>query len=437
MKLFRADLSKENSLIPMFEHLGYKRVNVPRRVGFDRIKIGLSVKSIDWDMLYNRSQVEKNFKHKSVSVNETVKGEQALNICNGLDPLPWVSSIRVTINSSVLTIRKCNIPSRNDICNFEIYIKPFQGHEILGNLSNNSCEEEQSYVKELMQVVAKEYGIHFEEGYSVLREVEINVTMKINRKEDGLIGPVEILGPVLTMLENFTSSRYGVPGKNRILNRGNLFVHDLPGVQDTSINAVSSTRKVKLYDKTFETKESNNSKKNKQITFMENLCRLEYIISKREEIAVYFRGKTNLFDMTQDDLNYAFRKLTRVLLKEPLEEYYRDFDNAVEEYFKRINIHNRKWRLELIRDLLLAVHNSRVGYYNMTEEELRHYVTVMNAASVTAHGARIASGIKNEIQKLDGRAIKVTKGKKEYIPLINWLCNIDGEEEQYIYYLYK
>lgn len=141
--------------------------------------------------------------------------------------------------------------------------------------------------------------------------------------------------------------------------------------------------------------------------------------------------------MTQDDLNYAFRKLTRVLLKEPLEEYYRDFDNAVEEYFKRINIHNRKWRLELIRDLLLAVHNSRVGYYNMTEEELRHYVTVMNAASVTAHGARIASGIKNEIQKLDGRAIKVTKGKKEYIPLINWLCNIDGEEEQYIYYLYK
>ncbi|NLB79361.1 MAG: hypothetical protein GX796_11150 [Clostridiaceae bacterium] len=431
MKIFKEDSSKESS-----EYGKLDCVNIPRRVGFDRIVLSLSVESIDWGVLNKKLQDEKTYQHRSVSVNNTSDAEQALSICNGSDPLPWVSSVRVTINTNVLSIRKCNIPGREDICLFEIHIKPITGYEYLGNISNNTCEEEKNLVKELMMVIKGEYGICFREGYSVLREAEININMKINREEEHLIGPLEILGPYQSTIKGFYVSRFGIPEENKpTISESDLC--DLPGVQVTSAKAESATRIIKLYDKAYETQSKIDIKEKRQITYIENLCRLEYVIKKKEEIEVYFRGKTNLFDLTQEDVEYAYRKLTKELMKKPLDEYYHKYDKAIEDCFEHIDIIKMGWRNDLIWKIVKALNKKNVNYYNVTDEELRFWVSLIKAPSVKAHGARISSSIKKEIDKLDGCFIRVTKGEKEYIPLINWLCGIDREEEQKVFFKYE
>lgn len=431
MKIFNEDPSKENS-----EYGELDCVNVPRRVGFDRIVLTLSVESIEWGVLNKKLQDEKAYQHHSVSVNKTSDAEQALSICNGLEPLPWVSSVRVVIDTNVLSIRKCNIPGREDICLFEIHIKPLSGYEYLGNISNNTCEEEQNHVKELMYVIKEEYGIHFREGYSVLRDVEINVNMKINRKEEHFIGPIEILGPYQSALKGFNVSRFGISGEIKFTKSESDFNRDLPGVQYTSANATSATRIIKLYDKAYETQDNINRKEERQINYIENLCRLEYELIKKEEISVYFCGKTNLFDLTQEDVENAFRELTNELIKKPLDMYYHIYDKAIEDYFEQIDINKPGWRRDLIMDIAKALDKSRIGYYNITDEELRYNVSLIKAPSVKAHGARISASLKNEIKKLDGSFIRVTEGQKEYIPLVNWLCGIDREEAQKVFFKY-
>lgn len=261
--------------------------------------------------------------------------------------------------------------------------------------------------------------------------------MKINHEEDHLIGPIEILGPYQSMLKGFIVSRFGIPGENKLTKRESDFIRDLPGVQDTSANATSATRIIKLYDKAYETQSNINPKEERQITYIENLCRLEYVIKKKEEIAVYFRDKINLFDFTQEDVEYAFRKLTKELMKKSLDMYYHKYDKAIEDYFKQIDINKPEWRKDLIMDIVKAVGNSRVVYYNITDEELRDYVSLIKAPSVKAHGARISSSLKKEIHKLGGCFIRVTEGEKEYIPLIKWLCGISGDEEQKVFFKYE
>lgn len=436
MDFFAEEVFLDKSMRKIHEANGYKFLTIPMRVGFDRIRVVLDIKEIDWDKLANAMEREKELHMDALTVKQTVNSEQALLICNGKQPLPWVSDIMIRFSNFTLSINRGNGRSNHDICSLEVFISPLKGYEYLGNFSNNSCEEEQSYVRELIQKIGENYGIYFIKDYADLRQMELNINFKMKR---GIVGAIETLGAYQAKLNGFTHSEYKENGgESYLANKETLWRTILSGVFPTGLVSTSTNRIVKIYDKSRETIYSNNKKTKSDVIIKElsKMCRIEYTVKRKEIIGQYCNKKSNLFELTQEDIEGAFRKLSEELLAIPIKDYYREIDDAFAKYLENLDItKDRKWREKFFSRIVEKVNSYGAGIYIVTEDDIYSATSHMSAKTVTSNAKRTANLTIRVFKDMGNKSIRVVQGEKEYKAVLEWLCGIKGEEEQEIYVL--
>lgn len=437
MGIFADQVYLDKTAWGFMELEGYELFKIPRRVGIDKIKVVLNIKEINWERLEKAVKAEKELGVQIMKIQSTSGAEDSLRICDGTGPYPWVREILIPLSNKRLSIRRGRFGDKDE-CTFEVCICPLAGFEYLGNISNNSCEEEKEYMRQRLKEIEEAYGIYFVEGYAGIRHMELNVNFLPQFGMDGL---VKRIGPYQAKLTGFLHSTYRTHSEeNAIVNREALWKKKLTGMRVTSLVSRSKTRDIDIYDKKEEIiREYDKDWKegDPRIHKLSALCRIEFTLHRKETIEAYCNKKSNLFELTQEDIENAFKKLATKLLKEPIEGYYREVDDAIEKYFERIDVKDRKWREHLLGDIKELVRGYGVGAYNITKEEIQLYTTYIQAKSVSKNSSRMAKQTIKLFEKYGGKDILLTEKEKEYKKVLEWLCNIDGEEEQELFVLYK
>ena len=432
-------LTKENSVIDFIEfmdpeHESYRTVDIPRRVGFDRIKARMELLAINWAVIDEVIDREKKYEYKTLRLQECRDINKALYFCNEDDVRHRFSGITLILGDNTLHIQKCNIPDRRDICSFEIVIPWIEGHEILDNISNMTCEMEQDYVRLLIHQVAS-YGIYLDYDVAELKEVELNVNMYIFSEGNGFRDAIEMLRPFRFCLPRFKDDDRGEASNEEekffFPSIDKVFLAGFPHRKKTSFTDSTASIKIKVYDKSSETI----TKSRGQILFMSPIARLEYVIEDKNEIPFYFNELTNLFEMTQDVIEEAFHKLTDKFVKTSLDKYYKRMNLVLEKYFAEIDINKYAWRKTTVAEIVSML-NRMDGYMIITKEELSRYVSYIKGKSVKKNRARITQSLIEEFKKTNEHCVRITE-TDTYNELINWLCSIKGNEEQNIIYEVK
>jgi hypothetical protein len=232
----------------------------------------------------------------------------------------------------------------------------------------------------------------------------------------------------------FDCNEYKIPYKGKFIGDKFGFEETIPSNRVTSFNAVSATRIIKVYDKSFETKREyhKSARRRGESTQLEleNLTRIEFVLY-RDEIPAWFKTN-NLFQITQETLNDVFHGLVKNFIRTPLDEYYREIDIVVEKYFEAIDVSVRGWRQIFTKDLLSALKNS--PSYSIRECDLPGLVKLINAKSFKDRMPKIIKSIRDEILSLPETAGITITNEREYIVLTNWLMTISDEEQQSIHY---
>ena len=433
MSVLQPYLDDTNSLIDMYTMMDPKRnriIDLPRRIGFDRVVVSLEVMGIDWDMFDMILEYEGKRKHKTLYATDCRNKEKILHVCDDMDKEHWYSSIRIVLGSNKFTLQKCNLPGRHDICRFEICIPPMPDHEILGNIHNLTCEQEQQRVRVMMDEIER-YGIRLDKDVANIKEVEINVNICLSAFNMDFRDAVENIRQYRQCLKGFADEDHSEPdkGKNQVFyDPANLWSRevDIPARKETSFHSKSPTRIIKVYDKSAEVIEKSKGK----LTFVSPITRIEFVLIDPSEIPVYFNGKNNLMHMTQDDIEDAFHSLADRLLKKPLDTYYRSVNNILEKYFGQIDIEGFAWRKNVVMDIERFLGKSN-GFLIIPIEELSRYVSLIPAKSIKKNRARITKSLRAEFTP--SSCIRITKSDT-YTELMNWLCTIKGEEPQNIVY---
>ena len=453
-------------------------VDVPRRVGFDRIVVGVKVYKIDWDTLKERVRKEKQYaeeKMKTVTLWPVNDEDLILSVCQGEPRICWYSSIQIRIGADTFLLRKCNISGRSDISKLEVHVKAPNGHECLGNIRNYTCEHEQERVRNLYNTLERQYGIYLDNS-ATLKEAEINVNVVLNKDRhcgNEFEFAARLLKNYQLYLDGFTHDTYtenkDIDIKPKRLNlefinpntnnnqillgyyanskmvisdlENNLmlkqpyryscfieFSNKIRGKKLTSIDSTSPTRDVNIYDKSFETE----MKSNRNIRLLDRICRVEYTIRREKEIKSYF-GKTDLFILTQHDVERAFHKLSEKLIKGPIDMYYRKVNKEIEGLFER-RITKDNWRSQLVYEIVNIISRQNGIHYILTEEELDIYVRLLEGRSVKKNATRIKKSLIEQIDKI-GSELIVVEEERISDCLLNWLINVAGDEEQMIYYI--
>ena len=427
-------------LADMFDH---EKVDVPRRVGFDYIKVGSILRKIDFELLCkeltrNDELIEKGRRRKVLTARECRSEEKMLQACKNADEKYRFSSIRVNLpNFDSLVIRKCNLSDRSDICVFEIHVPITEkDNKNFGNINNMLCEDEKVYVRNRMKEVEK-YGLYLDLDIANIREVEINVNASILGKHNDLRDMAEMLEPAKMFLGNFIGSEYSGNGCSRrrkplicsdfISNKKNSVKIDIAPPKKTSFNTISSSIICKVYDKSADIQ---NELKN-HIDTTSQLTRIEFVIKDSKEVYVYFNQKTNLFEMNQDDVENAFHKLSDKFIRKPLNKYYDKWNLALEKYFENVDINKPGWKKTVVMELDKVVKQEFESLI-IPRSELSRYVSYIKADSIKKNRARIVNDLEEEF-RLYAACIRIAKTDicKE---ITDWLCSIEGEEEQYFTY---
>ncbi|MCR5767937.1 MAG: hypothetical protein K6G45_05540 [Lachnospiraceae bacterium] len=429
-------LKKNNKISNSWlEHAGieWESVSVPRRIGFDRIKISPRVTGINWPVFERAWAKEKSKNtHHMMSAHLSGDVDQALVICKAEKRERWYSYIRICVDRCVFVIRHSSLPGRlTDDCVFEIFVPLMRGKEFLGNLKNQSCSEKQDHVRTLFRKLHRKYGIICSEELACMRDIELNVSICLNGWRGTFKDPVEWLQGYQSTIQGFTCNSFTKSSSTLLLNGCDTdFEETVPDSRKISFAAVSKTRIMKVYDKTYELKkEYKRTVKDDTELDMDEVTRIEVQVLKRDEIFMYLK-KDNFFALTQNDIEEAFTSFLRRHLAEPLNEYYREMDRAMEKYFGSIDMHNRAWKYLLYRDLLSVISDR---YYEIIQDDLRRWITYINGKSVKGNGARIFKSLVEMFKENEERAIRLVD-KRSHEALIEWLVNLTGEQKQMIRY---
>ena len=441
MSVLMPYLDDTNSLIGMRELVDpvhNRSIDLYRRIGFDRIIVSSEVIRVDWSRFDNVLKKEETEKKHTLYAYDCRKKEKILKICEEEDWRHWYSRIQVCLASNRLTLSKCNLPGCRDICRFEICIPPLPGHEVLGNIHNLTCKQEQERVFNMMAEV-EQYGIYLNKEIANIKEVELNVNIYLGAHNRDFKDAIEIIRPHRQGLTGFKDSDYAEQDNKRkpvvkgyMPKTGYPWAEnvDIPKRNKTSFNSVSKSRTVKVYDKAAETITKSKGK----LSFVSPVTRVEFVITDAKEVPVYFNRKENLFEMTQDDAEDAFHLLASRLLKKPLDAYYRVWNRALEIYFERIDIYKHAWRKNVVMDIDKFVKESD-GFLIIPIKELSRYVSLIPAKSVKKNRARITRTLQSEFRDR-AASIRITESDT-YNELMDWLCSLKGEEEQNILYSFS
>lgn len=408
-----------------------KEVNIPLKIGFDKIKVSVHVVRVDWNTLDEMISESKNLKSE-IKVSYVNEKEEALAICQDQNHEHLFKSIIIIRNNNKLSIRKCNIPNCRDICVLEVCIPPMNNHEVLGNINNLNAEDEKARVREIMHTM-ENYGIYLDPDSAIIKEAEININICYNGYEEQFERFSEVLRPFRIGLNGcFIFSDYSQPSTSDMITmsigtkKGKTTINSgIKKTDKTSFNAQSNSIKIKVYDKSREVIDKSKG----AIASLTSIYRIEFAIMEPNEIPVYL-SKNNLFDITQDNLESAFHKLAERFIKKPLETYYNGMNRLLEEYFGSINVKERDWRKKLIMtiDKILV---SSDAFLIISIDELNRYVSYIPSKSIKKNRSSIVKSLISEFQNSSCVRISETDICGE---LINMLCSHTGSESQNLFY---
>lgn len=204
-----------------------------------------------------------------------------------------------------------------------------------------------------------------------------------------------------------------------------------PGTRAVSFECTSPTRKLKVYDKKQETK---SEKAGFIIKSMDDVNRIEYEISPTKEIKTYF-GKTNLFEISQEDLEMAYHKLTEKLIKSPIEAYEKAITIMLEYFFEHIKGGKRHWIKNTVLTMVRVAEKDGI-HIELSEEDLKRYTDLIPAEVVKTNRKYAFESLKKELRKVEDTGISLVKEneKSKRRELLHTLETIAGEEEQWIRY---
>lgn len=447
-------LNSDNSIIDlMLLDPDCHVVDVPRKVGFDRIKVSMRVLYVDFSVLNIVLSSESGLAEKTLSVTSCRDDAKILRVCEGEPEDNWYSSIRIRNGASSFNMRRCNIEGASDICIYEVCIPPLEGHEVLGNISNLSCTEMQDRVRYLMEDLER-YGIYVDREIAILKSAELNINVYMTAQHHGFMDVIEILGPYRHGLEKFGFSDFSEKEKDRKYgmwsnNAKQLWSLDT-GVtkrRRTSSNSQIGSIKIKIYDKSRETekklydKELEERKRNRvrdytrptaELSVISPLTRIEFLIDAPNQVRNYFQ-KENLFDMTQQDILAVWTKLADKFIIKPLLIYYRKMDYAFEQYFKGIDIQKKGWRSRTVMDLDRII-KEMDDYFIITQEALGRYVSCIPGKTIKTNKAKIVKSLCEEFK--NAACILITE--EDVVDIITkWLRDRTIIEPQNIIYYYK
>lgn len=430
MAILAERLTKNNSLLEeMFlvdpEH--YCVMELPRKVGFDKVTVGLRVERVDWGVL-EAIETSESGNTRTLSLRSCRNVDKILAICASEPEQHWYSEVRIQLASNVFTMKKCNLPNCRDICSFEICINPIEGHECLGNISNLSCEQEQLRVQHMMDEL-EIYGVYVDREYAELKKVELNVNLFLVEKHFDFRDAVELLRPHRHALSNFVFSDYWEKKKDKeytiSISSYNIETLGIKEIQRTSFNCIGRSLTIKVYDKSVETMEKSGG----FIEWMSPITRVEFSITSPNEIPYYF-GTTNLFDMVQENIERAFHRLANKFIRLPMLEYYRKVNIVFEKYFENVNVKEHAWRKNLLFELDSTIKRTD-DFFVLPEEDLKRLVRLIPNVSEKTSRSRIVNSLKEEFRK--ATCIRVSESWNIGY-LLDWLCSCQGEEPQSILY---
>lgn len=408
-------------------------VNVPLRIGIDRMVIRCDVISVDWNLLesVNKDEIKK----KLVSLTECRSKGKRLLVCEKEPFKHWYSAIRVSLPQASFSLRKCNIPGCNDISVLEILVPPIKDHEILDNVRNQNYSEERNRILYLMDCL-EEFGIVCDRNVANVLEIELNVTFSYAKGiyNNHFQDIVDLLRPFRICLKGFTDADYA----EHKMQDCRLYTIDhkmsaagnTPRKAKSSFYAVSASRIVKIYDKTEEIEVKSKGK----IGILDILTRLEFILTDQNEIPIWFDNK-NFFEMSQKDIDTAFHGMMDKYMVKPLREYYRKITKILEQNFASINVHERAWRKKIIMRIDALISSSD-GYMIFSDHDIEHLVSLINAPSVYKNKGRIAKSLIKEINEY-ASSFRVDHRSPE--AMLKAISSINGEEgkEQIIAYIFN
>jgi len=440
MAVFAERLTEDNSIIELFllaDSDNNRCADLPRKIGFDKVTVGLNVYQVDWDVLETIETSEAG-ERRTLFLRTCRDEEKILAMCKGAGRSHWYSEIKVQLASNVFTMRKCNLPNARDICSFEICIPPIERHECLGNISNLSCEQEQMHVQHMMDIL-EQYGIYVERDTAILKRVELNINLYFDEKTGDFCDAVEMLRPYRHGLDDrFVFSDFskkttedqlyvelGLGSKNNAYRRHNIGVMKR---QMTSFNSIGRSLEIKIYDKSSETIEKSHG----YIGWMTPITRIEFVITS-PKLVPFYMGDDNLFALNQGDVEEAFNKLAKKYIKEPLIYYYRKMYAAFEKYFENVDIGEYAWRKNLVRDLDNTIKRTD-DLFVLAEADLKRLVKLIPNFSDNTSRTRVFQTLKEEFERAE--CIRIADGWDIGL-LLNWLCDFHGEEPQSIIYALK
>ena len=391
--LLTEKMTDDNSIIDLWvtSDSGHNKVlDLPRRVGIDKIVVSCRVMSIDWNAMDMVLTSEHGFSaaDRTLVVTDCRYPDRRLPVCDENDMDHRYSKIQVFLNQNhekdQFVFSKSNLSNEYIISLLKVFVPPLEGHEILDNVSNLGYEQEKVRILALMDELER-YGIHLDRNVAYIRNVEINVNICIMDEHSDFRDSIEIIRPYRHGLKGFTDSDYGDADENKILQIYGTNADKtkwikklgIPQRNKTSFNSISRSRIIKVYDKSAEIKSKTYKNRFKNdgifVGFMSPITRLEFELKDRNEVRTFF-DTDNFFELNQEAVEAAFHDLVSRYIKIPLDKYYRAWNRGLEQYFSKIDIHQYAWRKNTVIELDSQVSEAD-GFLIISFDDLIRYVS--------------------------------------------------------------
>ncbi len=302
-------------------------------IGFDLVKMNLypwRTGFADWDRVHELVASGEIKASKPATANEDALLELVGN--------RWYSFLSIDLSKyEHLKMQKSNL-GKGDFCILEMHVEPEV--EGFGNLNNYKCEELQGRVLRILDRLSDYYGLRFEKGTVNLNAVEINknLTEYIERDTLNFKYYTWLCSPFQFYLdENWKSENWHISKQG----------FDL-GNYDLGLRSITTTLKIHLYDKSYQTQDEN-----KHIVEMTPVTRVEIGIQKKNQIESHF-PTANLMELNQNDVENAFIGLFEKYITDNLYKYHQELDDILCEYFRKIDMSDRKWKIKLVQSQILC-----------------------------------------------------------------------------------
>ncbi len=404
-----------------------KSCDLPIRVGLDKISVKMPIVKVDW------KEFDRNLHRKSgLSAKSCRELKDKIFICDCDDPGHWVSWVGLKLRHYSIIIKS----KKSAEAEIEATIPTISGFEELGNIHNLSCDEMKSHIRVLIGK-AREYGIYLDDSHSIIQTAEINLNLyDVGYSELGedFEAVIKLVAPLITG-QNTNAVAYGVKKAQNDICTIEVQGKSMDFSVQRSVTQTFSTDnggiKTLIYDKSEETQKSSKGLIHKIST---NITRVEFKAAGKD-FGPYM-DETDLFNLSQADIENAFRKLVLKQIKLPFKKICDKWDRIFEELFSAMDIakNPQKWKDNICEILNRLTKN--IGYQLIiTKDELSRYVSYMQGDSVSKNRARLTNDLTREIGKL---CLNVIITDKDYVnSFLEKLCSISGEEKKTIVYEVK